>query len=288
MIGREWYALCVGMALGAMAVYLYWRIRVDRLNPKDESKLLVAFPLMLLVGVVGAAVADALFTGDWRTWCTCGTRRFGLSFMGFLLGVVPFLACYGRMSGIGAAYLLNALLPPLALAQAIGRIGCFLGGCCYGAPCARGVSYPEGSLPYSVYGGAPLFPVQLVEAGALFLLFGVCLAIPFRRRWWVYLGGVSAIRLGLDFFRGDLPTCVGLSPQQLVAVGVLVALGVSGVRNAGRRLPPRRRRYGGYLLGANVRRFVTLVSACRGDRDGTGVSICSEQMYAASGGQGAY
>ena len=52
-------------------------------------------------------------------------------------------------------------------------------------------------------------------------------------------------RLGLDFFRGDLPTCAGLSPQQLVAVGVLVALGVIGVRNAGPRLSRRPRRYGG-------------------------------------------
>ena len=52
----------------------------------------------------------------------------------------------------------------------------------------------------------------------------------------MYLGGVSAIRLGLDFFRGDLPTCAGLSPQQLVAVGVLVALGVSGVRGGEVRL----------------------------------------------------
>ena len=112
-------------------------------------------------------------------------------------------------------------------------------------PCAWGVAYPEGSLPYSVYEGVPLFPVQLVEASVLSLLFGVCLAVPFRRRWWAYLVGVSAIRLGLDFFRGDLPTCAGLSPQQFVAVGVLVALGVIGARNAGRRLPPRRRRYGG-------------------------------------------
>ena len=46
---------------------------------------------------------------------------------------------------------------------------------------------------------------------------------------------MSAIRLGLDFFRGDLPTCVGLSPQQLVAGGVLVALGVIGVRTDGQR-----------------------------------------------------
>ena len=38
-----------------------------------------------------------------------------------------------------------------------------------------------------------------------------------------------------DFFRGDLPTCAGLSPQRLVAVGVQVALGVIGVRNAGGR-----------------------------------------------------
>ena len=72
---------------------------------------------------------------------------------------------------------------------------------------------------------------QLVEASVLSLLFGVCLAVPFRRRWWAYLVGVSAIRLGLDFFRGDLPTCAGLSPQQLVAVGGLVTLCVIGVRN---------------------------------------------------------
>lgn len=51
----------------------------------------------------------------------------------------------------------------------------------------------------------------------------------------MYLGGVSVIRLCLDFFRGDLPTCVGLSPQQLVAVGVLVVLGMIGVRSAGHR-----------------------------------------------------
>ena len=70
-----------------------------------------------------------------------------------------------------------------------------------------------------------------LEAGSLFLLFIVCLIVPFHRRWWEYLDGVSAIRLGLDFFRGDLLTCAGLSPQQFVAVGVLVALGVIGVRN---------------------------------------------------------
>ena len=76
-----------------------------------------------------------------------------------------------------------------------------------------------------------------LEAGSLFLLFSVCLIVPFHRRWWEYLGGVSAIRLGLDFFRGDLPTCAGLSSQQLVAVDVLVALGVIGVCNAGQRVP---------------------------------------------------
>ena len=45
--------------------------------------------------------------------------------------------------------------------------------------------------------------------------------------------GMATAGLGLDFFHGGLPTYAGLSPQQLVAVGVLVALGVIGVRTQG-------------------------------------------------------
>ena len=72
-------------------------------------------------------------------------------------------------------------------------------------------------------------------------------------------------RLGLDFFRGDLPTCAGLSSQQLVAVGVLVALGVIGVCNAGQRRPPRRRRYGKgscNFMNFLVRIFLARVLSC--------------------------
>ena len=75
-------------------------------------------------------------------------------------------------------------------------------------------------------------------------------------------------RLGLDFFRGDLPTCAGLSSQQLVAVGVLVALGVIGVCNAGQRRPPRRRRYGkgpcnSIIMNFLVRNFLVRVLSLR-------------------------
>ena len=68
--------------------------------------------------------------------------------------------------------------------------------------------------------------------------------------------GISAVRLGLDFFNGDLPTFAGPNPQQLVAVGLLVALGVIGVRN---RWPAP------VAETATVREFAY---------------ICSEQMYA--------
>ena len=46
--------------------------------------------------------------------------------------------------------------------------------------------------------------------------------------------GMAAAGLSLGFFYGDLPTYAGLSPQQLVAVGVLVALGLIGVRMQGK------------------------------------------------------
>ena len=203
------------------------------MNGDLQNEILYGFPFMVLTGVFFAFALDALFTGDWRTWAGNGERRVGFTFTGWLFGVVLFIFTFGGFTSFGRMFLLNMFLPVFALAQGIGRIGCLLGGCCYGKICSWGIKYPPGSLPYERIGDVCVFPVQLVEAFLLFLLFAVCLKSIFRYRAVVYLIGVAAIRFAAEFFRGDIrgniPGAMCLSPQQLMsilffAVGLIVLL----------------------------------------------------------------
>lgn len=225
-----WYGICLAVGVVSMAICLYHTLRKGGLKGEDETRFLLAFPLMLGCGVVASVILDAFFTGDWRTWLGA-ERRVGFTFTGFLVGAIIGLSVYGRSSGLGCRPLLNSLLPPLALAQGFGRIGCFLGGCCYGVPCLFGVAYPPGSYPHSIVGDIPLFPIQLVEAALLFGLFGIALLSTSARRMYVYVIGASVIRFFVEFLRydrrGTLFGIDSLSPQQLLSLGlaaVFVAL----------------------------------------------------------------
>ena len=114
----------------------------------------------------------------------------------------------------------------------LGRVGCFLGGCCFGKPTdsAFGVVFPEGSDPYGFYGGAiAVHPTQLYEAAFLLALFFVLFfwlkkdALPF------YCILYGAWRFGIEFLRADdrgslfgLP----LSPSQVISVALFILGGV--------------------------------------------------------------
>ncbi len=190
---------------------------------------LLALPLMCLFGVVSSIALDALFTGHWHAWFVDGERRFGLTFTGFLSGCIIFIPLYGRLTGLGALSLMNDFLPPLALAQGIGRVGCFLGGCCYGKPWSHGFSYPPGSFPFSTVGDIPLFPIQLVESILLLGLFCGLMSIQRRFRAFFYIVSASAIRFFIEHFRyderGSVFGIVLFSPQQLVSLVLIVVFG---------------------------------------------------------------
>jgi len=219
-----WYGICISIALASMAISFYINLR--KRGTTGETLFLMAFPLMCCFGVLTSFLLDAAFTGDWHTWFGDGDRKFGLTFTGFLVGVIVFLSVYGRQTKLGARYLLNVFLPPLAIAQSIGRVGCFLGGCCYGVPCSHGISYPKGSLPYTIVGDVPLCPVQLVEALLLAILALVLAMTKTEKRMYVYVVGASVIRFSVEYFRFDYRgTLFGLSvisPQQLISLVLLV------------------------------------------------------------------
>ena len=123
----------------------------------------------------------------------------------------------------------DAGAPGLALGHAFGRIGCLLGGCCYG----RAV---DPSFPLAVdLAGQSRHPVQLYEAAGLLALSALLLLLS--RRLWprpgalfaVYLGAYAALRFVTEGLRADDLERGFVGPLSTSRLIALVAIGVAAV-----------------------------------------------------------
>jgi phosphatidylglycerol:prolipoprotein diacylglycerol transferase len=142
----------------------------------------------------------------------------------------------------------DALIPSFALGIFITRIGCFLNGCCFGTEtsCSLGISFPPGSLPYSVFGNSPVHPTQLYSSlGGLVTLL-ILLLSDLRKHFpgfifSLFLGLYGVTRFGLEEFRHfDHQTSSGfgysmfaqrpgMTDNQLISLGMVfisIALGL--------------------------------------------------------------
>jgi phosphatidylglycerol:prolipoprotein diacylglycerol transferase len=126
---------------------------------------------------------------------------------------------------------LDVLAPAVALGQAIGRLGCFAAGCCFGTPSNviwAVTFHDEGARALvGVPLGIPLHPSQLYESLGVFILLAWLLNVLKRRRFpgqvfVFYLFGYSVLRFCLEFMRGDLArgTVFGgaVSTSQFIAI----------------------------------------------------------------------
>jgi phosphatidylglycerol:prolipoprotein diacylglycerol transferase len=187
--------------------------------------------LALAGGLAGAGLLDLLVNLPTRR----GAGLPGLAFFGGLLGGGAAALLFIRAYRLPLAALADVGAVCLPLAHAVGRVGCFLGGCCFGRPAPPpwpGVIFTDPLAPAArMAAGQPLHPVQLYEAGFL-LLLGGALLLARHRGWWrgrlflVYLALYALGRLGLEGLRGD-PGRGGLGPlstSQIMALLVLAVL----------------------------------------------------------------
>ncbi len=74
----------------------------------------------------------------------------GLVVFGSLIGAVLGLLAFTRFYRLPLLPLIDVSVPSMALGQAIGRIGCFFNGCCFGGECDLrwAVTFPPESPPY--------------------------------------------------------------------------------------------------------------------------------------------
>jgi phosphatidylglycerol:prolipoprotein diacylglycerol transferase len=177
----------------------------------SENEFWAAMWTLLAGGIVGA---KAMFVGlGWEHYAR-GELRFwadfsvGFVFFGGLFGAVLAGAIFARIRRLDFARGADHFAVALPLGHAIGRIGCFLAGCCHGR---------DGH------------PVQLYEAFGLVVVVLACRYVlgqveagmaPHGSAFRAYLALYGALRLVLDPLRGDgrPERFLGLSHQQGIAL----------------------------------------------------------------------
>ena len=168
---------------------------------------------------------------------TLATLQSGGVFFGGLIAAVGVAWYTIRSKKLPLYTTLDCFAPGIALGHAIGRLGCFAAGCCWGRECDRAwavtFTNPAAAELTGVPLGVPVHPTQLYEAVSQFVLAGLLLRAWGRphepgRIFGYYLAGASLARLIVDFFRAHEsanPWGGPLSVAQYVALG----LGAAGI-----------------------------------------------------------
>ena len=213
------FGLCLGLAFLVAGWMVAKRLKELGRSPDFAYEMVFA---ALIGGIVGAKLwflaenGGPLFSGT------------GLTFYGGLLGGALAVCIWAKYKGQLDLVLADAVVPSLAAAYAIGRIGCQLAGDGdYGSdwdgPWA--MSYPNGTVPIDT----PVHPTPIYET---IVMGGFALLLwRWRNRWSpgtlsaIYLIGTGLERLLVEFVRRNADVFLGLTQPQLVSVAMMLVGG---------------------------------------------------------------
>jgi phosphatidylglycerol:prolipoprotein diacylglycerol transferase len=211
------------------------------IDPDDAWNLGI---VAVLAGIVGAKIL--YFINDWDFYTAHPREIFSWStmqaagvFSGGLLAALAASAWYIRKHNMPAMATCDAFSPGLAFGHAIGRLGCFAAGCCWGRPTSHawGVTF-RNPLAHELVGtplNQALEPTQLFEAAVELANFFILMWMLKRKKFdgqvfasYLILYGVA--RYFLEYLRDDpgRGSVFGgvMSGTQLISIGLVVAGGV--------------------------------------------------------------
>lgn len=178
------------------------------LKPDDISDL---FFVILVCGILGARLLYVLINFAYfqhnlleifTIW------KGGLVFFGGFIGGITGSIVMLKIKKLPVFKSADIIAPGVALGHAIGRLGCFFAGCCYGRECtlpfAVTFTHPESLAPLDVY----LHPTQIYMVVANLCLFFILVWIQKHKRFngMVFVSYIiiySVFRFIIEFFRGD-------------------------------------------------------------------------------------
>ena len=195
----------------------------------------------ILLGLIASKVW--LIVSDWSYYSANPGEIFSIAtfqsagtFYGGVIGAVILIVVYSRIhkAPLLAVFDVGAIM--ISLGHAIGRLGCFVAGCCYGKPTSLpwGVTFTD-PVAERIAGtplGIRLHPTQLYESAAEFLNFGLLVWLASERRATGQILGAYFVFYGIErgtieFFRGDPGRTLmfhdRVSLMQLVSVALILS-----------------------------------------------------------------
>jgi len=249
IFGKEVSAYGVMVLTGLIVAYIAMLILLRAKKDKRYDDFKLAGLMGLAFGLAGSYLFKPIV--NLITWPFDPGRYAGLTFFETLRAMFGEIVFYGGLLGAiaGVAFFCKLFKTPILpmidigavvvpLGHAFGRIGCLLGGCCYGEEVSIenpfAVVYPEYPIPelsaFVAPDGVPLLNVPGLESAFLLALFVFQALLFIRgnrdgRNLAAYLIGYGTWRFIIEYYRGDaLRGIYGpFSTSQYVALALIIA-----------------------------------------------------------------
>jgi phosphatidylglycerol:prolipoprotein diacylglycerol transferase len=216
-----------GLLIATAFIVAMWLAgRAARRAGLDQDRVMDLCFWILVSSMIGSRVLFILVNWDDYARHPAAILAFwqgGLVFYGGFLGAVAGSIWYMRRHKMQFFPYADALIPSVAIGHAIGRLGCFAAGCCWGGACdphfALGARFPPESLAYQsqlanhvIHSGAlhtiAIHPTQLYESLGELCIFLFLTAWRSRKRFngellALYLVLYAPLRATVETLRGD-------------------------------------------------------------------------------------
>lgn len=196
------------------------RAKKEGLDPNVIFDLAIWILISVVIGARIWYVAEHLIEYNENPFDIFKIWQGGLVFYGGFVGAVVGGLLFLKIRKLRFTKIGDIVAPSFAIGIAIGRIGCFLNGCCYGRISETcGVSFPAKGFPPAyadqlkhnlIELGAseslPVIPTQLFAALDNLVIFVLLLLLTRRKPFngfliWLFIGLYGLQRFILDFFR---------------------------------------------------------------------------------------
>ncbi len=218
----------------AFVVALWLALRQGAREGLPKEKLSDVGFYALFAGIIGSRLV--FIATEWQHFAAHPLDMVkiwegGLVFYGGVIAALPVAVWYAKRSGLPLWQTADIWAPSIAVGHAIGRLGCFCAGCCYGLPTDLpwGVTFTNPET--LAVRGVPLHPTQLYESAAELVNFGILLVIRRHKAFhgqlfWIYVLNYAVIRAVIEVFRGDLERgfiLPGVSLSQGISIAMFAA-----------------------------------------------------------------